>query len=199
MDVMSAASAIGSDDARALFRFRKAIERDAPLLTELEQSGGLAYRADPEIAWVADGENLSPERYREIIADGWTWVAEDEHAEPVAFIAVTREGGELHIWEFNVRLDCQRRGIGRRLLQRLIAEATAAGIAAVTLTTFRDIAWNGPFYQSMGFEPLAPEKLDTRLAALLAGEIEKGLPAARRCAMRRVLPSNSAKIPLNSM
>ncbi len=173
--------------AHALFGLRKATEQDAPLLTELEQSGGLAYLADPEIAWVADGENLSPERYREIIADGWSWVAEDEHADPVAFIAVTREGRELHIWEFNARLDCQRRGIGRRLLQRLIAEATAAGISALTLTTFRDVPWNGPFYQSMGFEPLASDKLDPRLAAVLAIEIDKGLPAARRCAMRRML------------
>jgi hypothetical protein len=57
----------------------------------------------------------------------------------------------------------------------------------VTLTTFRDIPWNGPFYQSMGFEPIASEKLDTRLSAVLADEVRKGLPAARRCAMRKVL------------
>jgi len=175
---------MGSDMTHAL---RKATERDAPLLTELEQSGGLAYRADPELAWLADGDNLSPERYREIVADGWSWVAEGEHAEPVAFIAVTREGRELHIWEFDVRIDQQRRGIGRRLLHRLIAEATAAGMSAITLTTFRDVPWNAPFYQSVGFEPLASERLDARLAALLTAEIDKGLPAARRCAMRKVL------------
>ena len=104
-----------------------------------------------------------------------------------ASIAVTREGGELHIWEFDVRLDGQRRGIGRRLLQRLIAEASAAGLSAITLTTFRDVPWNGPFYQSMGFKLLASEELDVRLNALLATEIDKGLPAARRCAMRKLL------------
>jgi len=186
---MGSTSATGRDDAHALFRFRKATEGDAPLLTELEQSAGLAYRAAHEIAWVAEGDNHSPERYSEIIGDGWSWVAEGELAELVAFIAVTVEGQELHIWEFGVRLDCQRRGIGRRLLQRLIAEAAAAGKSAVTLTTFRDVPWNGPFYQSMGFEPLAPEKLDARLAALLAAEVEKGLPAARRCAMRKALLS----------
>ena len=178
---------MGSDTAHAFFRFRKATEREAPLLTELEQSAGLAFRADAEIAWVADGHNLSPERYREIINDGWSWVAEGEHGELIAFIAATREGDDLHIWEFDVRLDCQRRGIGRRLLQRLIAEATAAGISSITLTTFRDVPWNGPFYLSMGFEALASEKLDARLSELLAAEIDQGLPAARRCAMRKVL------------
>jgi hypothetical protein len=39
----------------------------------------------------------------------------------------------------------------------------------------------------MGFEPIASEKLDTRLSAVLADEVRKGLPAARRCAMRKVL------------
>jgi GNAT superfamily N-acetyltransferase len=186
---MNSASAIEKDDAHTPFRFRKAIQRDAPLLTDLEQSAGLAYRADREIAWVAEGDNLSPERYGEIIGDGWSWVAEGEHGELLAFIAATRGGHDLHIWEFDVRLDCQRRGIGRRLLQRFLAEAAAAGISAVTLTTFRDVPWNGPFYQSMGFEPLVPEKLDARLAVLLAEEVQKGLPAARRCAMRKILPT----------
>src|ERR1700751_5759361 len=156
---MSSQSATGKDDAHTLLRARKATERDAPLLTEVEQSGGLAFGADQELAWLADGENLSPERYSEIIDDGWSWVAEDDHAELIAFIAATREGHDLHIWEFDVRIDCQRKGIGRRLLRRFIAEATAAGIPAVTLTTFRDVPWNGPFYQSMEFETLAPEKL----------------------------------------
>ena len=186
---MGSQSATGKDDAHAPLRARKATERDAPLLTEVEQSGGLAFRADQELAWLADGENISPERYREIISDGWSWVAEDDHAELIAFIAATREGDELHIWEFDVRLDRQRRGIGRRLMQRFIAVATEAGIHAITLTTFRDVPWNGPFYLSVGFEQIASERLDARLTAVLAAEFRKGLPAARRWAMRKVLTS----------
>jgi GNAT superfamily N-acetyltransferase len=165
-------------------QFRKARPADADLLPDLEQSAGLAFRVDPELAWLADGDNLSAERYREIIAAGWSWVAECEPAHPVAFAAATLEDEELHIWELDVRLDCQRRGIGRRLLQRFIAEAAIAKVPAVTLTTFRDLPWNAPFYQSMGFEVIAPEKLCPRLAALLADEVRKGMPAGRRCAMR---------------
>jgi hypothetical protein len=32
--------------------------------------------------------------------------------------------------------------------------ATAEGLPAVTLTTFRDVAWNGPFYAKLGFREL---------------------------------------------
>jgi ribosomal protein S18 acetylase RimI-like enzyme len=163
---------------------RKATETDADLFPDLEQSAGLSFRADPELAWLADADNLPAERYREIVGEGWSWVAEDSPANPVAFVAATLEDEELHIWEVGVRIECQRQGIGRLLLKRFVAEAAATRIAAITLTTFRDVPWNAPFYQSMGFEPVTAENLDPRLAGLLADEAHKGLPAARRCAMR---------------
>ena len=56
---------------------RKATETDADLFPDLEQSAGLSFRADPELAWLADADNLPAERYREIVGEGWSWVAED--------------------------------------------------------------------------------------------------------------------------
>lgn len=118
---------------------RKATAADAAIFPELEQSAGLAFRADCEIAWLADAPNLPAERYREIIAEGWSWIAEEEGVAPVGFAAATLEGDELHLLELNVHIDHQRRGIGRALLQRLLVEAAAAAIPAMTLTTFRDL------------------------------------------------------------
>jgi GNAT superfamily N-acetyltransferase len=167
--------------------FRKAEPTDADVFPDIEQSAGLSFRADRELAWLTDADNLSAEGYREIIGKGWSWLAENELAHPIAFVAASLENAELHIWEFAVRIECQRRGIGRRFLQRFVAEAAAARIAAITLTTFRDVPWNAPFYGAMGFDVV--EKLDPRLAGLLEAEVRKGLPAARRCAMRkRMLP-----------
>lgn len=167
------------------WRLRRAKPADAAILPELEQSAGLAFRSDREIAWLADSANLPAERYREIIAEGWSWIAVDERAAPVAFAAATLDGEELHLWELNVHIDHQRRGNGRALLQRLLVEAAAAAIPAMTLTTFRDLPWNAPFYRSMGFELVDAAQLDPRLAGLLAKEVRQGMPAARRCAMRR--------------
>jgi GNAT superfamily N-acetyltransferase len=178
---------IGENDLHQVMRFRKAGRADAVIFPELEQSAGLLFRADREIAWLADADNVPAERYREIIAEGWSWIAEDERAQPVAFVAATLESDELHIWEFGVRVEYQRRGIGRGLLQRLVAEATAAKIPAMTLTTFRDLPWNAPFYRSMGFELLNSGQLSPRLAGLLSKEVSMGLPATRRCAMRRTI------------
>jgi hypothetical protein len=57
-------------------------------------------------------------------------------------------------------------------------------LVALTLTTFRDVAWNGPFYQRLGFEELAAHDLSPDLAQILAHEAARGLPGDRRCAMR---------------
>lgn len=176
---------IRANDPHPILHLRKAAQADAVIFPELEQSAGLSFRADREISWLAYADNLPAERYRDIIAEGWSWIAEGERAQPLAFVAATLEGEELHLWEFNVHIEYQRRGIGRGLLQRLIAEAMGSRIPAMTLTTFRDVPWNAPFYRSMGFEPVAPEQLDSRLAGLLAEDARMGLPPARRCAMRR--------------
>ena len=163
---------IGEHDPHEVTRLRKAERADAAIFSELEQSAGLLFRTDRELAWLAEAANIPAARYREIIAEGWSWIAEDEQAQPVAFVAAALESDELHIWEFGVRIDYQRRGIGRRLLRRLIAAATAAKISAMTLTTFRDLPWNAPFYRSMGFEllELGAARSEAGRAALQRGQ-----------------------------
>ncbi|CPQ40710.1 acetyltransferase [Bordetella pertussis] len=75
------------------------------------------------------------------------------------------------------------RGAHRRCAACLAA--AAAGLPAITLTTFRDLPWNQPFYARLGFATLQADGLNVRLQAILAREASLGLPAARRCAMRR--------------
>ncbi|TGS57679.1 GNAT family N-acetyltransferase, partial [Mesorhizobium sp. M3A.F.Ca.ET.201.01.1.1] len=93
-------------------------------------------------------------------------------------------GGALHIWELDVRLDRQGSGIGRALIERAIEDAKRRGLSTVTLTTFRDVAWNAPFYRKFGFRVLEGAEIDERLASLLGDEVEHGMPSDQRCAMR---------------
>jgi GNAT superfamily N-acetyltransferase len=102
----------------------------------------------------------------------------------VGFAATEPFEDALHLWELAVRQDAQGRGLGRGLMAAVIADAKARTLPAVTLTTFRDIAWNGPFYRSLGFVEPADAELNPRLAATLAREVTLGLDVANRCAMR---------------
>jgi N-acetylglutamate synthase-like GNAT family acetyltransferase len=59
------------------------------------------------------------------------------------------------------------------------------GIKALTLTTFRNVPWNEPYYRRLGFVTLDSTELNPRLKAILRSEGQAGMPIAQRCAMRK--------------
>lgn len=161
--------------------------KDAVSLPAVERSAGESFRDVPDLAWVADHGATPLEECLELISEGTVWVAEDEAARIVGFVMAEEIDRELHIWELAVRRDHQRKGVGGRLMQTALIHAQTAGHAAVTLTTFRDIAWNEPFYAGLGFQTLRGTNIGKRLSENLAREIADGFPGDRRCAMRRTL------------
>jgi GNAT superfamily N-acetyltransferase len=161
---------------------RLAEAADAEALPEVERDAGKSFLAIPDLAWIASHDLTSAEEHLSRIPAGTVWVAEDADAGLVGFLNAEAIGGELHIWEAAVRSDFQQRGIGARLLEAAADHARGAGLEALTLTTFRDVVCNAPFYARNGFEIVEG---DDRLDGLLRGEAERRLP--RRCAMRRRL------------
>jgi len=101
----------------------------------------------------------------------------------VGFVSVELADGEAHIAQLSVLPELGRQGIGRSLLDEAIRWALGQGLTGVTLTTFRDVPWNAPFYRRAGFfEVVDPA---TGLAAIREDEVEKGLDAmGPRLAMR---------------
>ncbi|MBS0297776.1 MAG: GNAT family N-acetyltransferase [Proteobacteria bacterium] len=166
------------------FTIRPTRPEEAALLPAIERSAGEAFRVYPDLAWLADGDDLPAEHHALRIAEGLSWVAVDAADAPFGFLIAERFEGALHIEELDVRQDRQGRGVGRALLRHVIAWARAEGLHAVTLTTFRDVAWNAPFYAREGFELLEGEAIDARLQALLVAEADRGLKPEGRCAMR---------------
>lgn len=123
-------------------------------------------------------EFTPPEAWAGRQAAGTLWVATDT-GRIEAFLGSTVHGDRLHIDEFAVAQGHQGQGLGRRMLERVVAWARDRGFRRISLTTFRDVPFNGPFYASAGFriwEPAPPE-----IEALLAGEAARGLK--NRCAM----------------
>ena len=132
-------------------------------------------RFDPDDTWeVADLQRL--------IRKGHCLVAHvgDEMA---GFLVAEPFRRELHIWEMDVHPRFQRRGIGAGLVRAVQIDARNTGFKALTLTTFRDLAWNAPFYARLGFDEVTALDAHLRLAGELANEVDDGLPADRRCAM----------------
>lgn len=163
---------------------RLARAEDVSHLPEVERSAASSFRLLFDLAWIADGQPTPAEDYLPLIDHGTIWIAEDANGRVQGFLAAEQVDTDLHIKEVSVRAEDQGRGIGRRLIKAARAHAEAATLSALTLTTFRDVPWNGPFYARLGFEMLMPPSLVPRLSATLASEAARGLPRERRCAMR---------------
>ncbi|MFC3078171.1 GNAT family N-acetyltransferase [Phenylobacterium terrae] len=161
---------------------RAARADELPKLPEIERSAAALFEGAGQpmdvLTNVTPGEVWAPRQ-----AAGTVWVADDGSGEPVGFLAAEVFKDELHVWELDVRHDFQGRGLGRRLMAHAMEWAQARGLARLTLTTFRDIPWNAPFYASLGFVETAGEELSVRLAEVLSLEASKGLNPAERCAM----------------
>ena len=69
------------------------------------------------------------------------------------------------------------------------------GRAALTLTTFRDVPWNAPYYRRLGFAVLASADQGPQLRALVAREAATIPGGAPRVAMRRAVRPPCAPSP----
>lgn len=158
-------------------------------LPSIENSAGEAFRGSSQ-SEVADGPDNPSDFYLPLAAQGLVWVAASE-AGLLGFIGCERFDDALHICELDVRHEHQRKGIGRALIAHAIQAARDLQLPAVTLSTFRDIPWNAPFYSRLGFVEPAVDEPHLRRASIAALEAAQGLDVASRCFMRLALPAQS--------
>ncbi len=105
---------------------------------------------------------------------------------PVGFVQIDEVDANAHVQELAVLPSHMRQGLGSALLDAACEWARAAGYAAITLTTYAEVAWNAPFYEARGFVELA--ELTPELVEIRDWERDVGLDAiGRRIAMRREL------------
>lgn len=169
------------------FTIRHARPADAATLPAIERSAAELFRLDPNLAWLADSDVPDAAQHLQAIEQGNVWVAENAVGQLAGFLRAVEIDNQLHVEELSVSQDFQGQGIGRKLLVDVIEHARRRQLEAVTLTTFRDLPWNAPFYQRMGFVVLREENAVAHLIQALNDEIAHGFPGERRCAMRLTL------------
>ena len=114
---------------------------------------------------------------------GLLWVAVKGDS-PVGFAHVEMLASDLpHLEEIDVHPDHGRRGLGRRLIRTVCQWATSAGYEHITLTTFRFVPWNMPWYARVGFVELPAAEWRDELRQRVESETARGLDPVRRVAM----------------
>lgn len=131
--------------------------------------GNVTASSDDELQQYLDADSL--------------FVALDTQDNPIGFGGAYSIDEWLHIGEVDVIPASQRRGVGRRIVETLLNNAREKRLRGSTLTTDRLAPFNAPFYQSLGFCPIAADNPARHLDEILRAEAEKGLDPLRRVAM----------------
>jgi GNAT superfamily N-acetyltransferase len=167
-------------------------ERDLGLLAAIELAAAkllIGHAPESVLKETTSRDDLETAR-----RDGHLWVALAGDA-PVGFAHVkVIEPDAAHLQEVDVLPAHGRRGVGTRLVMQVCEWAGAAGYKSVSLTTFRDVPWNMPFYERLGFRVVPDFNIGPALCRVLNDEFERGLDSSRRVAMRRPTKTGS---PLN--
>jgi GNAT superfamily N-acetyltransferase len=150
---------------------------------EFEDLRALEFRADKIFETIGVGPFSNDDTEDHLSQAILVLVAGDP---PAGFVCLETVGGFAHIWQLAVDPVHARRGIGRLLVVAACEWARSEGFDAITLTTYRDVPWNGPFYASAGFVIL--DELSPALGAIRQHEREIGDDDfGPRIAMRRDL------------
>ena len=163
---------------------------DAIALGELERMAGQRF-ADIGMPDVAAHD---PPPVAELLVyqrAGRGWVAVDDTGRPVGFVLADVVDGCAHVDQVSVHPAAGGQGIGRRLVDTVARWATARGLTAVTLVTFRDVPWNRPYYERLGFRVLDDHELGLELRARRDAEAAEGLDPGQRVCMRRDLDAGA--------
>jgi GNAT superfamily N-acetyltransferase len=128
-------------------------------------------------------ENTDESTFADAAHDGRLWVASTGNI-PVGFALVKMLADDLpHLEEIDVDPSHGRRGLGTALVRAVCDWAALSGYIMLTLTTFRAVPWNLPFYARLGFEEIPRETLRPELAAVVSEEAHRGLDPNTRAVM----------------
>jgi GNAT superfamily N-acetyltransferase len=170
----------------ARYNIRLAKERDLPHLPQIEERTAQMFAPFGLDELFAPGPNRLDEM-RPYFDANHIWVAEVDGT-PIGFAMAKVVDGNAHLEEVDVLPEYGRQGIGRALIERVCQWAVEQGFSAITLSTQKNIPWNMPFYEKLGF--VVMETLSPAYQQLRDHERELGLPVEDRVIMQKILAAS---------
>lgn len=161
---------------------------DVPRLCEIEVAGSTLFAAHGMFNEELRGP-MSPAdiaSLRAHIAAERLWVATVDDT-VAAYIMTSEVDGDAHLDQVTVDPEFGRQRIGQALIEYAVDVARANGFSRMTLTTYRDVAWNAPYYETLGFRTVPLEAQPPAMRAIRDRERALGLDEWPRTVMCRDL------------
>lgn len=166
------------------YLIRMRLPSDDSVLVEVENRAAELFR-DHGFPDVADALTPDVAFLRTMMAEQKVWVAADETDRPVGFAVAGAIDGYLHLRELSVDPAYGRKGLGTALVEAVMTEAQASNFAGTSLTTFRDVPFNAPFYARIGFTIMPLDTATAALKAQVLSELPTGIDPGSRVLMVR--------------
>ncbi len=164
---------------------RPAIVRDISRITEIEQHGGKKF-TDIGMAWVTARPSSNKQELEEGINAKSIFIAA-ESDNLLGFIHLGMVDNHGHVFEVSVDYGAQGKGVGKLLMLHAEKWASSHDFEAISLTTFKHVAFNGPWYQSLGYNEIDPDNTLPELKMIINGERASDLNKSERVAMIKQL------------
>jgi cell volume regulation protein A len=165
---------------------RQIRDADLPQLRVIEARAGSLF-GQIGMQAVAEEEPAGVSELTRFLESGRAWVVTEDGDSPVGYLLADIVDGTGYIAQVCVDPSVAHRRLGKRLVEHAAGWARRQGLPALTLTTFADVPWNGPYYERLGFRRLAPDEIGPGLAAIRRAEAGRGLDTWPRICMRRDL------------
>src|SRR5690606_10572426 len=153
----------------SLTSVRYATPADLPSLAEIEEEADAMFNA----MWAGSGLELedwpapTPGEERAARAGFILTVGQPQVLGFAHVVDLAEHGSSgLHLDQIAVRPDAGRRGIGTMLLRAVMGETLSRGQDTLTLMTYADVLWNGPWYARQGFREITAESHPAEWARL---------------------------------
>ncbi|MEX3010884.1 GNAT family N-acetyltransferase [Hoeflea sp. TYP-13] len=140
-----------------------------------------------EIAAISDASDGSPDDFLDKLSVCEVIVACDFDDRPVGFTAFDQLDGGIYIRELGVLPQHARRGLGSALLDAVLQRGRALHAGRCVLSTFRDVAFNAPFYRRYGFAELPMDEASAVLHRRFEAEVPEGTRPELRLLMMKAL------------
>lgn len=187
LEAFDKAAFASQPDKKKDFRLRTASALDIPQIRAIGGSATKKFGSIPELADLAD-DLEEPLTIQQWLALGRIYLAE-ELGSAIGFISAYPLDVALYVQEMSVLESHQGKGVGKFLMEAvqqwaLVRSMQDRAKARVSLITYAEVPWNGPWYLKRGFKEVEPADIGP-WHVQTADEDKQKLerPGFRRCCM----------------
>ncbi|WP_147373350.1 GNAT family N-acetyltransferase [Henriciella mobilis] len=152
----------------------------------MDKAASLLFAPTGLISEEALADHVPREALLGAMNEGWLLVAQMPDKTIVGFVMASLRDGGLYVDQLSVSPEYGRQGIGTALMENLESKARDRNVLELTLSTFRDLPWNAPFYTTLGFRHMKRSQLRPFMLQIETAQAEF-MDVSKRTFMRKRL------------